>query len=370
MKKNNHSFRVLGGFVVVLLGICAPAFAQLAPAEPDPLTRIRDAAKNNVQACSATSENLCEQVAPKIIANAEGDSSLEANLRRLVVAVGNDMRISNDDPGVVTWALTSFQDAKVDAHTERYSLHPAATDIGARKEGEDVVGEIRGREKPDEWVVLAVLLPESPLHEQAYNAASLIETARAIQLTGIHPRRSIRFVVFGPGGSSHYVHTHHDELDRMPAVIIMNAAANLEGGFVLDGRHDIEPGVREAMQPISLAMGLTHHTFEAPLDRFSLGFLLEGIPTILTQLPEPILQASSNDLTANSPNKLEVQQLKRNVAIAAVAAFGIAERAEPIGPRLSRSETASLLKTTGLEQQMKDHHLWPLWESGELGRQP
>jgi hypothetical protein len=45
-----------------------PAAAQLSPAEPDPLARIRDAAKTNVQACSATGESLCEQVAPKIFA--------------------------------------------------------------------------------------------------------------------------------------------------------------------------------------------------------------------------------------------------------------------------------------------------------------
>jgi len=29
-----------------------------------------------------------------------------------------------------------------------------------------------------------------------------------------------------------------------------------------------------------------------------------------------------------------------------------------------------LLKTTGLDQQMKTAGLWPLWESGERGRMP
>lgn len=360
----------VGLCLALLFAGAIPALAQLSPSEPDPLARIRDAAKSNVQACSATGETLCEQVAPKLVANAEGDSLLEANLRRLAEADRNDMRISNEDPAVVTWALASFRDAKVDVHTERYPA-PASPSRFGRKEIETVVGEIPGREQPGEWVVMAAELGELPSHDQACNAASLIEAARAIQLTRIRPRRSIRFVVFAPemDAKFHYLQSHRGELDRVSAVIIMNAAANPVDGFVLNGRHDVEPGVREAMQPISSAMGVTHHTFDAPLDRFSIGFLLEGIPTLLTRLPEPVHHASSNELAAlNSPDRIEVRQLKRNIAVAAVAAFGIAERAEPIGPRQSRAEIESLLKRTGLEQQMKYQRLWPLWESVQRGR--
>src|ERR1700693_3153292 len=71
------------GLLAIFLAACVPAAAQLSPAEPDPLARIRDAAKTNVQACSATGETLCEQVAPKIIANAQGDSPLAEYIRRL-----------------------------------------------------------------------------------------------------------------------------------------------------------------------------------------------------------------------------------------------------------------------------------------------
>lgn len=270
------------------------------------------------------------------------------------------MRISNEDPAVATWALASLQNAKVDAKIERYPYPP---EYFGPKEGADVVGEIRGREKPDEWVVLAA-------SDDAYNAASLIEAARAIQLTGIRPRRSIRFVIFveGEGASFHYVQTHHSELDHISAVIILNAAANPLDGFILEGRNDIESGVREAVQPISSVMGLTHYTFDAPFESYGLGFLLEGIPTLLTPLPESAGTSSTSDLApVNSPDETKVPQLKRNIAIAAVAAFGIAERAEPIGPRQPHAEIESLLKKTGLEQQMKDHRLWSLWESGELG---
>src|SRR5580700_7564454 len=76
------------GLVFMLLVNCFPATAQLPGAQPDPLARIRDAAKGNVEACSATGETLCEQVAPKIVANAQGESPLAENLRKLTEGIG------------------------------------------------------------------------------------------------------------------------------------------------------------------------------------------------------------------------------------------------------------------------------------------
>ncbi len=127
--------------------------------------------------------------------------------------------------------------------------------------------------------------PLAPGLEVAYNAVSVIEAARDIQLTGIHPRRSIRFVIFVPGDFSSfpYIQAHRDELDRASAAIILSAGSSPLTGFALNGRHDLEAGVREALKPID-AMGVTYHTFDAPLDRYSLGFLLQGIPTLLAQI--------------------------------------------------------------------------------------
>src|SRR4029077_3863255 len=137
---------------ILLLFACAlPSAAQLSPAQPDPLERIRDAAKTNIQACSATGETLCEQVAPKIIANAQGDSPLASNLRRLTESLQQQKKRTDEEAPAVAWALAAFRDAGVDAHSEKYLV--------AAKQPEDVVAaivvaEIRGREKPDEWDLL------------------------------------------------------------------------------------------------------------------------------------------------------------------------------------------------------------------------
>jgi hypothetical protein len=351
-----------------------PAAAQLAPAEPDPLARIRDAAKSNVQACSATGESLCEQVAPKIITNAQGESPLAENLRRLTEALKQQTKGPDEEAPAVTWSMAAFRDAGVDVHVEKYLVAPKQTkDVVA----EIVVAEIRGREKPDEWVLLGADLDPSDSGssgvDESCNAALVVEAARDIQLTGVRPRRSIRFVLFGGErqgmtGPWAYLKAHGRELDRVPAAILFEAAANPLNGFLLNGRRDIEPGVREALKPIE-SMSVTNFRFDAPFDAESLDFLLQGVPIVVpTEVKAFAPAVESNG--SSSLGKINIEELKRNTAIAAVTSFGVAERADPIGMRQSRAEIGSLLKTTGLDEQMKNAGLWPLWESGERGRLP
>jgi hypothetical protein len=362
------------GLLAIFLAACVPAAAQLSPAEPDPLARIRDAAKTNVQACSATGETLCEQVAPKIIANAQGDSPLAENLRRLTEGPNRPEPENPRESPAVAWAVAAFRDAGVEVRTEEYLVAAKVPPDGV---AEIVVAEIRGREKPEEWVMLgADLNPSnsgSTAVEAASNAALVVEAARDIQLTGVRPRRSIRFLLFGGEdqgmtGAWAYLRAHRNELDRARGAFLFDADANRSNGFALNGRHDIESGVREAMKPAE-SMGALSFSFNAPDDTDSIDLQLEGIPTVVgTSLkatgfgPYPSL--------SNPADKVDVRQLKHNTAIAAVAAFGIAERAEPIGQRQSRAEIESLLKTTGLADKMKANGIWPLWESGRRGRVP
>jgi carboxypeptidase Q len=247
--------------------------------------------------------------------------------------------------------------------------------VGGPAEQENVVGEIRGREKPDEWVLLGAHLDSRELRTGALdngcNAAMVIEAARDILRTGERPRRSIRFVLFtgekqGLLGSWAYVHAHRAELDRARAAIFFDEGVGRVTGYMLGGRRDIEGGVREALKPIE-SWGADHDVFDAPLGTDNFDFLIEGVPTLVANQEQanyfPHYHAASETL-----DKVDFLQLKRNTAVAAVTAFGIAERAEPLGPRQSRAEIETLLKATGLEEQMKIAGLWPLWESGQRGR--
>jgi hypothetical protein len=270
--------------------------------------------------------------------------------------------------------MAAFRDAGVDVHVEKYLVAPKQTkDVVA----EIVVAEIRGREKPDEWVLLGADLDSSDSHssgvDEACNAALVVEVARDIQLTGVKPRRSIRFVLFGGEnqamtGPWAYLKGHRNELDRASGAILFEASTNHVDGFVLNGRRDIESGIQEALKPIE-SMGVSRLSFDAPYDPASIDFLLEGIPTVIPVGANASHVAVGSD-GSNVFDKVNIEALKRNTAIAAVTAFGIAERADALGARQSRAEIESLLNGSGLTDQMKITDIWPQWKSGRRGRMP
>jgi carboxypeptidase Q len=247
--------------------------------------------------------------------------------------------------------------------------------IGGPVEQENVVGEIRGREKPDEAVILGAHLDSWELGTGALdngcNAALVIEAARAIKATELVPRRTIRFILFsgeeqGTVGSFEYVKAHRAEMDKIRAMITFDAGIGRVTGYSLGGRRDIEAGVREVMKPLD-AWGATQHTPDASFGTDNFDFLLEGVPTLMAN------QEISNYLVnyhaaSDTFDKVDIRELKINTVLAAVTAWGIADRAEPLGKRLSRAELDALVKETGLEQQMKLLGYWEPWQAGVRGR--
>jgi hypothetical protein len=244
-------------------------------------------------------------------------------------------------------------------------------------EQENVVGEIRGFEKPDEIVILGAHLDSWELGTGALdngcNSALVIEAARAIKATGLLPRRSIRFVLFsgeeqGTVGSFEYVKAHRAELDKIRAMITFDAGIGRVTGYSLGGRRDIEAGVREVLKPLE-SWGANTHTYDASFGTDNFDFMLEGLPTLVANQEEanylPNYHAASDTL-----DKVDMRELKLHTALAALTAWGIADRTEPLGKRLTRAELDVLVKETGLDQQLKLLGYWPAWQSGARGRQP
>ncbi len=249
--------------------------------------------------------------------------------------------------------------------------------VGGPAEQENVVGEIRGREKPDEIVILGAHLDSWELGTGALddgcNAALVIDAARAILASGVRPRRTIRFVLFsgeeqGMLGSWGYVRAHRKEMDRIRAVVIFDAGIGRVTGYSLGGRRDIDAGLREVLQPIE-SWGVNQHTYDAPIGTDNFDFLLEGVPTLVANQEEANYLLNYH-ASSDTFDKVDVRTLKLHTALAAVTVFGIAERAEPLGKRQSRAEIEALMKETGMDKQMHHKNLWPLWEKSERGREP
>src|ERR1700756_101600 len=249
--------------------------------------------------------------------------------------------------------------------------------IGPAVEQENVIGEIRGREKPDEAVILGAHLDSWDLGTGALdngcNAALVIEAARAIKATGLVPRRTIRFVLFsgeeqGMYGSWQYARAHRAELDKVRGVVVFDSGVGRVTGYSLTGRGDTEDGVRKILKPLD-SWDITHHTLEGDIGTDNWDFFLEGVPTLVAEQDEanylPNYHAASDTF-----DKVDIRELKINTALAAVTAWGLADRAEPLGKRLSRVEMERLLKETHLDEKMEQLGYWQPWLNGTRGRKP
>lgn len=290
-----------------------------------------------------------------------GDGTLE-ELPQAVVAREDALRLSR---------LLTAHAGKIRA---RFTMN---NNIGGPTEQENVVGEIRGYEKPDEVILLGAHLDSWELGTGALdngcNAALVIEAARAIKATGLVPRRTIRFVLFsgeeqGLLGSWAYTKSHDAELDKFRAVIVFDSGVGRVTGYSLGGRRDMEDAVRETLKPLA-AWDVEQHTEDADIGTDNFDFLLQGVPTLVAN------QSVANYLqnyhaASDTLDKVDMRELKLNTVIAALTAWGLADRTAPFGKRQSRAEIESLLKDTGLDQQMKALGYWDVWQAGTRGRKP
>src|SRR5260370_42081471 len=95
----------------------------------------------------------------------------------------------------------------------------------------------------------------------------------------------------------------------------------------------------------------------------------KGVPPLVAKQEEatylPNYHAASDTL-----DKVDMRELKLHTVLAALTAWGIADRSEPLGKRLSRAELDVIVKETGLDQQMKLLGYWYAWQSGQLAGKP
>jgi carboxypeptidase Q len=244
-------------------------------------------------------------------------------------------------------------------------------------ESENVVAEIRGREKPDEFVLLGAHLDSWELGTGALdngcNAAMVIDAARAIHASGSLPRRSIRFVLFtgeeqGLLGSWAYARAHRAELDRMDAAIIYDSGIGAVTGYSVGGRKDIVEKVRGVLVPAKL-LGVVEFTTDADSGTDNFDFLLEGVPTLVGN-QEPANYMLNYHAASDTFDKVDIGELKKHTAIAAITAYAVADDAQRLGKRQSRLEVEALLKESGLYHNMQLAGLVPSWQDGTRGRQP
>ena len=246
--------------------------------------------------------------------------------------------------------------------------------IGPMFDAQNVVAEIRGKEKPEEVVVLGAHLDSWALgtgaEDNGVNAALVIDVARAFKELGLQPRRTVRFILFTGEeqwlwGSMGYVERHKAELDRHAAVVIFDLGSGRTRGFFVNGRPELRPVLAKALS-IYPGMGAAAHSLEAVDGTDNFDFLLSGVPNFVAdQDPAPYLP--NYHAESDVPDQVNVKEARRNAGLAATLVWSMANSPAAIPKRQTREQVDALLVKTKLVEQMQGFEQWEDWKAGRRG---
>jgi len=260
---------------------------------------------------------------------------------------------------------------------------------GGPYESYNVIGEIRGREKPEEVVLLGAHLDSWGLGTGALdngcNVAMVIDIARQMKRLGLVPRRTIRFALWngeeqGFFGSWDYVKTRRDAKNRL-SLKDLEHLEDLEhhvmassfdigsgriNGFFTGGRPEVLEVVERVLEPVR---GLGPFTnLDLPIvgtDNYD--FMMEGIANLVAS-QESANYGPNYHARSDTFDKVDLQQLRLNATIAAAVIWGFAEAGFDL-PHQSRAEIQELIDNSDLEDQMNSFAgLWDAWVEGKRGR--
>ncbi len=248
--------------------------------------------------------------------------------------------------------------------------------LGGPAKTANVVGELRGCEMPDEFIIIGAHLDSWELGTGALdngcNAALVVDALRAIKVSGVQPRRTIRFILFsgeeqGLLGSRAYAQSHRSELDKAAGVIIYDSGTGKTTGFSVGGRSDILLTSKLLIAPLAQFDVKDLKTdMEWGTDHFD--FMLEGVPTFVADQDEANYLENYHAIS-DTYDKVDFPQLKKHVAEAAVLAIELANLPGHIGPRLTHDQIEQTMRDTHSVEMFKAFGIWDDWASGKRGRQ-
>jgi carboxypeptidase Q len=238
-------------------------------------------------------------------------------------------------------------------------------------ESANVVGEITGREHPEEILVVGAHLDSWDLSQgttdNGTGSTSVLAAAEAILKSGERPRRTIRFVLFtgeeqGLLGSLAYVKQHASEMKNHIAAIVLDAGQGPVKEFQLGGRDDVLPAFQrfanslEDIREIKVNDKLEFGTDTGP-------FILAGLPGINLDQDSPEYKYTHHS-AADSLEEVKADVLAQNATVMALTAFWLADRPDRFATPWPAERTAKMLRQKGNYDMLKAFNLWTF---GDLG---
>lgn len=195
----------------------------------------------------------------------------------------------------------------------------------------NVVGDILGREKPDEIVLVSGHLDSwdtgTGAHDDGAGAIIALAAARQLKVLGLIPRRTVRVVLygceeFGTVAGDAYHDAHRQETARHVAAIEADSGAFRPAGFSVRADSTIIARIREMTVPLRLLEADSVWAGWAGVDIQPL--VEQGVPGIglRTHADDYFLYHHS---PADTFDKIDPAELARNVAAMAVLLYALAE---------------------------------------------
>jgi len=230
----------------------------------------------------------------------------------------------------------------------------------------NVVAEIRGREHPEEWVIIGAHLDSwdygTGAQDNATGCAMVLEAARAIAALGTPPRRSIRFALWGGEeqgllGSAAYVRAHARELKDCVAALNTDNGAGHPRGWKVAGREDVQAAMTPISKSLLTGLGGEALSPELTFDTDHGHFLLAGVPALDLWVDMEHYDEVHHK-SSDTVDKIVAHNLIAGAAVVAVTAHALAERTGRIAPQLKHDAVGDLLKNANLEEFLKTVGVW------------
>jgi carboxypeptidase Q len=151
----------------------------------------------------------------------------------------------------------------------------------------NTVADIRGTEFPDQVVLLGAHLDSWDLGtggtDNGTGAIAVLEAARILKASGVRPKRTIRFVLFGAEeeglfGSQAYAAAHAKDADKVQAVIVLDNGTGKITGMALQGHEELRDMWKSMLQPVAGLGTLVVRTgVKTGTDHLS--FIQDGVPS-------------------------------------------------------------------------------------------
>jgi carboxypeptidase Q len=247
------------------------------------------------------------------------------------------MRYAEGAPRIPAAALTVEDAGRIrrlvdGGHKVRIHLYMEAENKGTTI-CHNVVGEVRGRELPDEIVLLGAHLDAwdagTGAHDDGGGCAMVLGAARQLLQQDLRPRRTVRVVHYtaeenGIHGGKAYLEAHRDELDRHVLALESDSGSYAPRGFTIDAEDAVIADIAARCAPLA-RLAPDHWTVRRGGSGADIGPIVRQGVVGVGHRVDGTHYFDVHHSGADTFDKIDPLELARNVAAIAGLAYLVAE---------------------------------------------